>query len=110
MAVLKRQPLFPHVIELNFQARRRISCSVYLLYDDDNNWTLIDLGYEDAVDECLEIIRQLDFPLLEVRHAHRLARRRRPHPGLLQSQADPQNNGHVSSARGQAAGERATRS
>ena len=62
MAVLKRQPLFPHVIELNFQARRRISCSVYLLYDDDNNWALIDLGYEDAVDECLEIIRQLDFP------------------------------------------------
>jgi glyoxylase-like metal-dependent hydrolase (beta-lactamase superfamily II) len=62
MAVLKRQPLFPHVIELNYQARRRISCSVYLIYDDDNNWALIDIGYEDAVDECLEIIRQLDFP------------------------------------------------
>ena len=62
MAILKRQPLFPHVIELNHQARRRISCSVYLIYDDDNNWTLIDIGYEDAVDECLEIIRQLDFP------------------------------------------------
>jgi hydroxyacylglutathione hydrolase len=59
---LKRQPLFPHVIELNHQARRRISCSVYLIYDDDNNWALIDIGYEDAVDECLEIIRQLDFP------------------------------------------------
>ena len=62
MAILKRQPLFPHVIELNHQARRRISCSVYLIYDDDNNWTLIDIGYEDAVDDCLEIIRQLDFP------------------------------------------------
>lgn len=62
MAILKRQPLFPHVIELNHQARRRISCSVYLIYDDDNNWALIDIGYEDAVDECLEIIRQLDFP------------------------------------------------
>ncbi len=62
MAILERQPLFPHVIELNFQARRRISCSVYLIYDDENNWTLIDLGYEDAVDDCLEIIRQLDFP------------------------------------------------
>ena len=44
MAVLKRQPLFPHVIELNYQARRRISCSVYLIYDDDNNWALIDIG------------------------------------------------------------------
>src|SRR5205085_12013888 len=62
MAILKRQPLFPHVIELNHQARRRIGCSVYLIYDDDNNWTLIDIGYEDAVDDCLEIIRQLDFP------------------------------------------------
>ncbi len=62
MSILKRQPLFPHVIELNHQARRRISCSVYLIYDDDNNWTLIDIGYEDAVDDCLEIIRQLDFP------------------------------------------------
>ncbi len=62
MASLTRQPLFPHVIELNQQARRRISCSVYLIYDDDNNWALIDIGYEDAVDELLEIIRQLDFP------------------------------------------------
>lgn len=62
MAILKRQPLFPHVIELNHQARRRISLSVYLIYDDDNNWALIDIGYEDAVDEVLEIIRQLDFP------------------------------------------------
>jgi glyoxylase-like metal-dependent hydrolase (beta-lactamase superfamily II) len=62
MAILQRQPLFPHVIELNHQARRRISCSVYLIYDDDNNWALIDIGYEDAVDECMEIIRQLDFP------------------------------------------------
>ena len=62
MAMIKRQPLFPHVIELNHQARRRISCSVYLVFDDANNWALIDIGYEDAVDECLEIIRQLDFP------------------------------------------------
>lgn len=62
MAMLKRQPLFPHVIELNHQARRRLSCSVYLIFDDDNNWALIDIGYEDAVDELLEIIRQLDFP------------------------------------------------
>jgi hydroxyacylglutathione hydrolase len=60
--MLKRQPIFPHVIELNQQARRRISCSVYLIYADDGSWALIDIGYEDAVDECLEVIRQLDFP------------------------------------------------
>jgi len=56
-----RTPLFPNVIELNHQARRRISCAVYLIYDD-SEWALIDIGYEDAVDECIEIIRQLDFP------------------------------------------------
>ncbi len=60
--MLKHQPIFPHVIELNHQARRRFSCAVYLIYDDDGSWALIDIGYEDAVDECLEIIRQLDFP------------------------------------------------
>ena len=59
--MLERTPLFPHVIELNHQARRRISCSVYLIYDEDA-WTLIDIGYEDAVDDCIEIIRELDFP------------------------------------------------
>jgi glyoxylase-like metal-dependent hydrolase (beta-lactamase superfamily II) len=60
--MLTRTPLFPHVIELNHQARQRITCSVYLIYDDANNWALIDIGYEDAVDEVLELIRQLDFP------------------------------------------------
>ena len=59
--MLQRTPIFPNVIELNHQARRRITCSVYLIYDDDS-WTLIDIGYEDAVDEVLELIRQLDFP------------------------------------------------
>lgn len=59
--MLARQPLFPHVIELNHQARRRITCSVYLIYDDQE-WALIDIGYEDSVDECIELIRQLDFP------------------------------------------------
>jgi glyoxylase-like metal-dependent hydrolase (beta-lactamase superfamily II) len=30
---------------------------------DQAEWVLIDIGYEDAVDEIVEIIRQLDFPL-----------------------------------------------
>jgi glyoxylase-like metal-dependent hydrolase (beta-lactamase superfamily II) len=59
--MLARTPLFPHVIELNHQARRRITCSVYLIYDDQE-WALIDIGYEDAVDDVIELIRQLDFP------------------------------------------------
>ena len=59
--MLQRTPLFPNVLELNHQARRRVTCSVYLIYDGDE-WVLIDIGYEDAVDEVLELIRQLDFP------------------------------------------------
>lgn len=59
--MLQRTPLFPNVIELNHQARRRISCSVYLIYDDAG-WALIDIGYEDSVDELIELIRELDFP------------------------------------------------
>lgn len=60
--MLQRTPLFPNVIELNHQARHRFSCSVYLIYADSGEWTLFDIGYEDAVDECIELIRQLDFP------------------------------------------------
>lgn len=59
--MIPRTPLFRNVIELNHQARRRFTCSVYLVYDDAG-WALIDIGFEDAVDECLELIRQLDFP------------------------------------------------
>jgi glyoxylase-like metal-dependent hydrolase (beta-lactamase superfamily II) len=64
--MLQRTPLFPHVIELNHQARRRIGCSVYLIYDDAE-WGLIDIGYEDSVDESIELIRQLDFPFSKCR-------------------------------------------
>jgi len=60
--MMERVPIFPHVLELNLQARQRIGCSVYLIYDDAQ-WALIDIGYEDSVDEFVELIRQLDFPL-----------------------------------------------
>lgn len=60
--MLKRTPLFPHVIELNQQARHRFGCSVYLVYDEAE-WVLIDIGYEETVDQIVELVRQLDFPL-----------------------------------------------
>ncbi len=60
--MVERTPIFPHVLELNFQARRHIGCSVYLVYDE-SDWALIDIGYEETVPEFIEIIRQLDFPL-----------------------------------------------
>ena len=60
--MLERRPLFPGVIEINHQAGWRIGCSVYLLFDE-NEWILIDIGYEENVDEIVELIRQIDFPI-----------------------------------------------
>ena len=60
--MLQRKPVFPHVIEVNHQLGRVIGCNVYLVYDQDE-WALIDIGYLDTVDEIVELIRQLDFPL-----------------------------------------------
>ena len=60
--MLQRKPVFPNVIEINFQAGQVLGCNVYLVYDADE-WILIDIGYEETVDEIIELIRQLDFPL-----------------------------------------------
>lgn len=60
--MLPRREIFPNVIEMNFQAGHLLGCNVYLIFDD-NEWILIDIGYEEVVDEIIELIRQLDFPL-----------------------------------------------
>ena len=60
--MLERKPVFPNVIEMNYQAGERLGCNVYLVYDEAE-WILIDIGFDDAVDEIVEMIRQLDFPL-----------------------------------------------
>lgn len=60
--MLARRPIFPHVIEMNHQAGERIGCNVYLVYDGAE-WILIDIGFDETVDEIVEMIRQLDFPL-----------------------------------------------
>ena len=31
--MLERKPIFPHVIEMNYQAGHVIGCNVYLVYD-----------------------------------------------------------------------------
>jgi len=64
--MLERRPVFPGVIEMNHQAGWRIGCNVYLVYDD-RDWALIDIGYEESVDEIVEMIRQMDFPLSQCR-------------------------------------------
>jgi glyoxylase-like metal-dependent hydrolase (beta-lactamase superfamily II) len=64
--MLSRKPIFPHVIEMNHQAGQRIGCNVYLIFDGPD-WVLIDVGFEDSVDEIVDLIRQLDFPLSNCR-------------------------------------------
>lgn len=60
--MLERKLIFPNVIELNFQAGHVIGCNVYLIHDQDQ-WLLMDIGYQESVAEIVELIRELDFPL-----------------------------------------------
>src|SRR5205814_6236868 len=59
---LQRRYLFPHVIEMNYQAGRRLGVNVYLI-DGGKEFLLIDIGFLDTVDEIVELIRQMDFNL-----------------------------------------------
>jgi glyoxylase-like metal-dependent hydrolase (beta-lactamase superfamily II) len=60
--MLKRKYLFPHVIEMNYQAGRRLGVNVYLI-DGGSEFVLIDIGYLDTVEDIVELIRQMDFNL-----------------------------------------------
>jgi len=60
--MLARKYLFPHVIELNYQAGRRLGVNVYLI-DGGSEFLLIDIGYMETVDEIVELIRKMDFNL-----------------------------------------------
>jgi len=60
--MLPKKEIFPNVIELNYQAGELLGCNVYLVFDE-NEWVLIDIGYDETVDEYIELIRKMDFPL-----------------------------------------------
>src|SRR5947209_12736586 len=60
--MIPRKYLFPHVIEMNYQAGRRLGVNVYLI-DGGDEFLLIDVGFLDTVDEIVELIRQMDFNL-----------------------------------------------
>jgi hydroxyacylglutathione hydrolase len=65
--MLPRREFFPHVIEMNYQARRRLGCCVYLVFDE-SEWLLIDIGYEDTVAEIVDMIRRMDFSLAHCKY------------------------------------------
>jgi hydroxyacylglutathione hydrolase len=58
----ERKYLFPHVLEMNYQAGRRLGVNVYLI-DGGSEFALIDIGFLDTVDEIVDLIRQMDFNL-----------------------------------------------
>lgn len=60
--MLTRKYLFPHVIEMNYQAGHRLGVNVYLI-DGGREFALIDIGYLDTVEEIIELIRRMDFNL-----------------------------------------------
>ena len=60
--MIERKNIFPNVIEMNVQAGHLIGCNVYLIHDG-GEWALIDIGYAEHVDEIVELVRQMDFPL-----------------------------------------------
>src|SRR6266849_1964654 len=60
--MLARKYLFPHVIEMNYQAGRRLGVNVYLI-DGGSEFVLIDVGYLDTIDEIIDLIRRMDFNL-----------------------------------------------
>ncbi len=60
--MLARKYLFPHVIEMNYQAGRRLGVNVYLI-DGGTEFVLIDIGFLETVDEIVELIRRMDFNL-----------------------------------------------
>lgn len=58
----ERHYIFPGVIELNVQARRRLGVNIYLI-DGGSEYALIDVGFLDELADVLELIRQMNFSL-----------------------------------------------
>jgi glyoxylase-like metal-dependent hydrolase (beta-lactamase superfamily II) len=60
--MIERNYVFPGVIEMNYQARRRMGVNVYLI-DGGSEYILLDVGFLDELTDVLELIRQMSFSL-----------------------------------------------
>src|SRR5437764_15070338 len=60
--MLRRRYLSYHVIEMNYQAGHRLGVNVYLI-DGGREFLLIDIGFEDTLEEIIALIRQMGFDL-----------------------------------------------
>jgi hydroxyacylglutathione hydrolase len=59
---LQRKYLFPHVIELNLAAGRPLGVNIYLI-DGGTDYLILDIGLDDTLDEVIDLLRKMDFPL-----------------------------------------------
>jgi hydroxyacylglutathione hydrolase len=59
--MIERRYVFPGVIEMNVQARRRLGVNVYLI-DGGSEYAIIDVGFLEDLTDVLELIRKLNFP------------------------------------------------
>ena len=62
LRMIERRYVFPGVIEMNYQAKRRMGVNIYLI-DGGSEFALIDVGFLDELADVLELIRQMDFSL-----------------------------------------------
>src|SRR5207248_10046990 len=60
--MIQRRYVFPGVLELNYQARRRMGVNIYLI-DGGTEFALIDVGFLAELPDVLELIRQMNFSL-----------------------------------------------
>ncbi len=57
-----RRYLFPNVIEMNYQAGKRLGVNVYLI-DGGSEYLLIDIGYSETVADIVKMLKDMDFAL-----------------------------------------------
>jgi len=60
--MVERHYIFPGIIEMNVQARRRLGVNIYLI-DGGTEYALIDVGFLDELGDVLELVRQMNFSL-----------------------------------------------
>lgn len=60
--MIERRYIFPGVIEMNVQARRRLGVNIYLI-DGGSEFAIIDVGFLDELGDVLELVRQMNFSL-----------------------------------------------
>ena len=57
-----RKYLLPNVVELNLQAGRPLGVNVYLI-DGGTEFVLVDIGESEVLNEIIDLVRAMDFPL-----------------------------------------------